>query len=404
MVSPRPSRGPAIARIGNARLGLRRVQPVGERPERRLHLNGRPAPSRPRCDADRMLAHLALRRHGLPCPARYRGETPRACPRPVRAGGGPAAVALAAAAADRLPGRGRGGGRRWSSTSNAAPRRCSGPAPTWCCARSASGPRPPSRPAPASCSGPRCSARSSRSAIARSSSTTWPRVDRVLAAGTRQHAYVDRFFFWHERMAPRFGQQLLFYRPPGEAGATRRPGRRAAGGGFYAEPAWAARCGGSANACARRAKPSRSRRSCSTACRIRPSSTTCGRTRSGPRSSRSSASSSISTTCGAARFGRLAATDLEPLLNLGADLPRLALRVEDAGGRRITGPDRDAGSLPSASERVDILFFPSRELGNYLAPLPPVASWRLIVRPEVAAPRRLVRPACGSSARSSACC
>ena len=86
------------------------------------------------------------------------------------------------------------------------------------------------------------------------------------------------------------------------------------------------------------------------------------------------------------RFGRLAAAGLEPLLNLGADLPRLALRVEDAAGRRITGPDRDAVSLPSASERIDILFFPSRELGNYLAPLPPVASWRLIVRPEAPFP------------------
>ena len=124
------------------------------------------------------------------------------------------------------------------------------------------------------------------------------RVDRALAAGTRQHAYVDRYFFWHERMAPRFGQQLLFYRPAGEAGATDVP----AGAGWRrllrgAGPGRRS-CGGSANACARRAKPSRSRRSCSTACRTRRSSTTCGRTRSGPRRSRSSASSSISTSCG----------------------------------------------------------------------------------------------------------
>ena len=49
------------------------------------------------------------------------------------------------------------------------------------------------------------------------------RVDRALAAGTRQHAYVDRYFFWHEHMAPRFGRQLLFYRPAGEAGATDVP-------------------------------------------------------------------------------------------------------------------------------------------------------------------------------------
>src|SRR4051812_2849854 len=64
---------------------------------------------------------------------------------------------------------------------------------------------------------------------------TLARVARALAAGTRQHAYVDRFFFWHERLAPRVGQQLLFYRPPGEAGAMDVPA--GAGGGFYKDPA-----------------------------------------------------------------------------------------------------------------------------------------------------------------------
>ena len=212
-----------------------------------------------------------------------------------------------------------------------------------------------------------------------------PRVDRALAAGTRQHAYVDRYFFWHERMAPRFGQQLLFYRPAGEAGATDVPGG-GAGGGFYAEPGqggelWRLgerlRASGEAFAVAEVVLDGVPHQAVFHYMWANPK--------------RTAAFAIIGFVVDldelrAHRFGRLAAAGLEPLLNLGADLPRLALRVEDAAGRRITGPDRDAVSLPSASERIDILFFPSRELGNYLAPLPPVASWRLIVRPEAPFP------------------
>ena len=101
------------------RLDASRIRPVGARPERRLHLSGRPAsrPARRRPHA----AHLAHRRHGLPRPARHRGETPHACPRPVRAGGGPAPVAVAAAPADCLPGR--GGGRGGAGRLPRTPRR-----------------------------------------------------------------------------------------------------------------------------------------------------------------------------------------------------------------------------------------------------------------------------------------
>jgi signal transduction histidine kinase len=86
------------------------------------------------------------------------------------------------------------------------------------------------------------------------------------------------------------------------------------------------------------------------------------------------------------RFAEIAAAGLEPLLNPGAELPRLALRVEDAAGHRVTGADAGAAGLPSAEERVPLLFFPSRELGNYLAPLPALPDWRLIVRPETPMP------------------
>ena len=210
------------------------------------------------------------------------------------------------------------------------------------------------------------------------------RVDRALAAGARQHAYVDRFFFWHERLAPRVGQQLLFYRPPGEAGAMDVPG--GAGGGFYKDPAAGAalwRLG------ERLRGPAEAFAVADIVLDGVPHQAVFHYMWANPE--RTAAFAIIGFVVDlddlrTRRFDRIAAASLEPLLDLGADLPRLALRVEDAGGRRITGADRGAMSLPSASERVDLLFFPSRELGNYLAPLPAVASWRLIVRPEAPLP------------------
>ena len=186
-------------------------------------------------------------------------------------------------------------------------------------------------------------------------------------------------------MAPRFGQQLLFYRPPGEAGATDVPGG-GAGGGFYADPG---RGGALWRLGERLRAPAEAFAVAEVVLDGVPHQAVFHYMWANPE--RSAAFAIIGFLVDlddlrTDRFGRLAAAGLEPLLNLGADLPRLALRVEDAGGRRITGPDRDAVSLPSASERIDMLFFPSRELGNYLAPLPPVASWRLIVRPEAPFP------------------
>jgi signal transduction histidine kinase len=58
------------------------------------------------------------------------------------------------------------------------------------------------------------------------------------------------------------------------------------------------------------------------------------------------------------------------------------LRVEDGSGVRVAGPETRAGPMPSATQPFELLFFPSRELGNYMAPLPAVARWRLIVQPE----------------------
>ncbi len=213
------------------------------------------------------------------------------------------------------------------------------------------------------------------------------RVDDVLAAGTRQHAYVDRFFFWHERMPPRFDEQLLFYRPPGEAGITDVPTGGLERGGFYSDPAHGAalwRIGTRLGALAESFAVE------DVVLDGVPHQAVFHFMWSNPQ--RTAVFGVIGFLVDlddlrAHRFARLAATGLEPLLNPGAELPRLTLQVEDADGRRVTGPDHDeAWQLPSASERVDLLFFPSRELGNYLAPLPPVASWRLIVRPEAPLP------------------
>ena len=211
------------------------------------------------------------------------------------------------------------------------------------------------------------------------------RIDDVLAAGARQHAYIDRFFFWHERMPDGYRGQVLFYRPPGEPGAHDIP-TGAGRGGFYAEAGRGAalrqigqRLGAQAQSFA-------------------VADVTLGGVSyqavfhfmwANPQ--RTAAFSVIGFLVDldglrAGRFAEIAARGLEPLLNPGADLPRLALRVEDAAGRRITGAERDADELPSASERFDLLFFPSRELSNYLAPLPAVASWRLVVRPEAPLP------------------
>jgi signal transduction histidine kinase len=211
------------------------------------------------------------------------------------------------------------------------------------------------------------------------------RVDDVLAAGVRQHLYIDRFFFWHERMPDRYDGQVLFYRPPGEAGSRDIP-TGAGRGAFYAEVARGAALRQVGERLGARAQS------------FAVEDVTLGGVSyqavfhfmwANPQ--RTAAFSVIGFLVDldglrAGRFAEIAARGLEPLLNPGAELPRLALRIEDAAGRRITGDERAASALPSASERFDLLFFPSRELSNYLAPLPTVASWRLVVRPEAPLP------------------
>lgn len=211
-----------------------------------------------------------------------------------------------------------------------------------------------------------------------------PRVDAVLAAGLRQHLYIDRFFFWHQRMPDRFDRQVLFYRPEGEGGP---PDVAAGRGGFHAEPDRGEALRQVGERLGARAQS------------FAVEHVTLGGVSyqavfhfmwANPQ--RTAAFSIIGflvdlDALRAGRFAEIAARSLEPLLNPGAELPRLILQVEDATGRRVMGPEHDETSrLPSAAERFDLLFFPSRELGNYLAPLPAVANWRLIVRPEAPLP------------------
>lgn len=215
-----------------------------------------------------------------------------------------------------------------------------------------------------------------------------PRVDALLASGLDEHPYVGRFFFWHERMPARFARQLAFYRPPGEPGPRDLPvtGPEAAGGAFFTDAErgallWARAAqlgtvgesfaveeleiGGVPHQAVYHYMWSNAQRT--TIFSIVGFIVNLDELR-------------------ASGFSRLAARGLEPLLNPGGDLPRLALRIEDASGRRIAGADHGEPGLPSAEERFEVLFFPKRELGNYLAPLPSLATWRLIVRPEAALP------------------
>jgi signal transduction histidine kinase len=214
------------------------------------------------------------------------------------------------------------------------------------------------------------------------------RVDRVLHAGTRQHGYVDRFFFWHERMGRRFDRQVLFYRPPGEPGPIDVPVAADAGptGGFYVDdgrgpPLWTA---GERLAAQGEAFAVEQVRLDGVAYQAIYHFLWANPQRS-----------AVFGVIGflvdlddleARGFARLAAAGLEPLLNPGIDLPRLALRVDDAAGRRVIGQQPAHDGLPTASERIELLFFPRRELGNYLAPLPAIASWRLTVQPEAPFP------------------
>jgi signal transduction histidine kinase len=211
------------------------------------------------------------------------------------------------------------------------------------------------------------------------------RVDEVLAAGVRQHRYIDRFFFWHDRMPDRYDGQVLFYRPAAERGRhdiATGPGR----GGFFAEPGRGTALRQVGERLGARAQSFAVEHV--TLDGVAYQAVFHFMWANPQRTAAFSVIGYLVDLDGlrAGRFAEIAAVDLEPLLNPGAELPRLQLRVEDGDGRRITGARNSDSELPSASERFDLLFFPARELSNYLAPLPAVASWRLVVRPEAPLP------------------
>jgi signal transduction histidine kinase len=80
------------------------------------------------------------------------------------------------------------------------------------------------------------------------------------------------------------------------------------------------------------------------------------------------------------RFTQLVTKGLEPLLNPRPDFVRLALRVEDETGKRVFGPP-PAATTAAGWESFDLLFFPRKELDNYVVQIPPVPRWRLTVTP-----------------------
>ena len=229
-----------------------------------------------------------------------------------------------------------------------------------------------------------------------------PRVDRALAAGTRRHAYVDRFFFWHERMAPRFGQQLLFYRPPGEAGAT--DVSAGAGGGFYAR----SRPGGGAVAARRtparagrglRGRGGRARRRAAPGglpLHVGEPGAECGvRDHRLPRRSRRPADRPL-------RPPRRDRSRAAPQPRRRSAAPGAARRGCRRTSHHRAGPRRRQPAVRVRAHRHPVLPQPrAGQLPGAAAAGGELAADR---PPRGAVPRRLVRPACGCSARSSACC
>jgi signal transduction histidine kinase len=80
------------------------------------------------------------------------------------------------------------------------------------------------------------------------------------------------------------------------------------------------------------------------------------------------------------RFTELVTKGLEPLLNPRPDFVRLALRVEDETGKGVFG-SAPGEKTAAGWESFDLLFFPRKELDNYVVQIPPVPRWRLTVSP-----------------------
>jgi signal transduction histidine kinase len=209
------------------------------------------------------------------------------------------------------------------------------------------------------------------------------RVDHFLDAGVKQHAYVSRFFMWHERQPKHLRNEVLFYRPAGEPGASElvvsEDGQRR--GAFFRDRA-------------------RGEQLWRTARNLMAVGKGFGVEEiliegvpyqavyhffwdDGERNTLFGAIGFIVNLQELRRgrqFADLVTKGLEPLLNPRPDFVRLALRVEDETGKGVFGPPL-TDTRAAGWETFDLLFFPRKELDNYVAAIPPVPRWRLTVSP-----------------------
>jgi signal transduction histidine kinase len=209
------------------------------------------------------------------------------------------------------------------------------------------------------------------------------RVDHFFDAGVKQHAYVSRFFLWHERLPRHLRDEVLFYRPAGEAG-TRDVAIAASGerrGGFFRDRARGEQLWRSAGNMLAMGKG------------FAIEETLLDGVPhqviyhffwdDGQRHKLYAVIGfivNLDELRRGGRFTQIVTKGLEPLLNPRPDFVRLALRVEDETGKAVLGP------LPTPTsaagwESFDLLFFPRNELGNYVVQIPPVPRWRLTVSP-----------------------
>jgi signal transduction histidine kinase len=209
------------------------------------------------------------------------------------------------------------------------------------------------------------------------------RVDRFFRAGSTQHPYVTRFFLWHERMPRRFERELLFYRPPGEEGRNDieiAPRGEEPHGGFFSDPLRGAQLW---QVGARAAALGKGFAVEMVSVDGVPHQVVYHFMWDDGERKKLFGILGFMVNVDDVRhvgFERIVASGLEPLLNPSPAFVKLALHVEDEGGRTMYGRPRSIAN-PSGAETFEILFFPRTELENYVARMPAMPHWRLTVSP-----------------------
>jgi signal transduction histidine kinase len=211
-----------------------------------------------------------------------------------------------------------------------------------------------------------------------------PRVDQFFSAGVTKFPYVDRFFLWHDR-TPRH-EQVVFYRPPGEAGrrdiaiAGDEPTR----GAFFSDPRGAP-LWRTARQFAAMGRSFAIEEAVFDGVRYQAVFHILW---SDPQRQHFYCVVGYLVNMDALRRTQLAqvvTAGLEPLLNPKPESLPLALRITDDAGRVVYGRS-GAADEHAASQPFNLLFFPRRGMEPYLANMPAAPRWTLTVSPASAVP------------------